>query len=99
MNRALERRLRRLEASTGEALGRVVTIYSRTPEEAAGELARLKANADASERDLVMNLTGYDGPTRSDISGVDMLDSVRAVDGNTRGSPAPISAPYRAAGR
>jgi hypothetical protein len=75
---------------------RVVTIYSRTPEEAAAELERLKANGEASGRDLVVNLTGYDGATRSDIGDVGMPAVIRAVDGKT---PLPaISAPYRAAG-
>ena len=99
MNRALEQRLRRLERSTGRTLACVVTIYSRTHEEAAGELARLNANGEASERDLIINLTGYDGPTRSDISGIDMLTVMRAVDSKTRGTPVRVCAPYRAPGR
>jgi hypothetical protein len=97
MNRALEHRLRRLETSTGRKSARVVTIYSRTPEEAAGELARLKANGEASERELVITLTGYEDPPRSDVSGVDESPVMRAVDGTTRGLPTRISAPYRAA--
>jgi hypothetical protein len=95
MNRALEKRLRRLEASTGRTLVRVVTIYSRTPEQAAGELERLKVNGEASGRDLVINLTGYDGATRSDIGNMPAV--MRAVDAKTP-LPAWISAPYRAAG-
>ena len=72
-------------------------MYSGTPEEADAELARLCATGEACSGDVVIKLTGYSGPVRSSIDGVDMAAVMAAVDGTIRAMrPAVVvRAPYR----
>jgi hypothetical protein len=89
MNRGIENRLRRLEATHRGGRARVVTIYSGTREEAAAEWARLKVAGEASPGDVVITLTGYPGPVRSNVDRVDMA-AVHAVDGTAPGIPSVV---------